>query len=340
MEVAFPSPHAVAGSASRATRAAARPQGAPRAGRAPHLTLAALREQPADGLAEVGAEVGLGVGGIAVGGDAVEDPAGDRPAAAGGAAGDVALHRQVERPGPEEGGEVVALVGGLGAELQGGAVEGRRDGVAVDVEDLVGGEAPGDAFGAGGGGELLAAFVGGDDGGADIEVLIAVGEPLPGGAEPFGDEDAEGALAVVVAGDEDPLVAVPAALRPALVDAVAGGEDDAEVGRVDRRPRAAGEAFAVAEREEDRPVLTVAGKGRVGDRLKGRAGLGRGRRGRPRQPTPAGRRDRERPRPLHASRRPKAKCPAHLGGRGGNRAGGSGLGASNSHSKRDRYREQ
>ena len=59
-------------------------------------------EEAANRLAEVGAEVSRRVGAVAVGGDAVELAAGDRPAAPGCSAGDVALDRQVERPGPEE----------------------------------------------------------------------------------------------------------------------------------------------------------------------------------------------------------------------------------------------
>ncbi len=60
-------------------------------------------EEAGDFLAEVGAEVGVGIVAVAVVGDAVEDlVAGDRPAAARGAAGDVAVDREVERAGARE----------------------------------------------------------------------------------------------------------------------------------------------------------------------------------------------------------------------------------------------
>ena len=162
----------------------------------------------------------------------------------------------------------MALIGSLEAELLGRAVKWRRHRVAVDVEELAWSQAPGDAVGAGRGGEALAAFVARDDGGADVVVLIGGADPLAGGADPLGGEDPEGALAVVVAGNEDPFVVIPFAAGPAAVDAVTGGDHDAEVRRVDRGPRAAGEPFAVTEDDEDGAVLAVAGKGGFGDGRK------------------------------------------------------------------------
>ena len=87
----------------------------------------------------------------------------------------------------------MALIGSLQAELLGRAIKGRRHRVAVDVEELTGGQAPGNAVGAGDGGEALAAFVARDDGGTDVVVLIGGTDPLWGGADPLGAKRRRGA---------------------------------------------------------------------------------------------------------------------------------------------------
>jgi hypothetical protein len=145
----------------------------------------------------------------------------------------------------------VALEGRLGTVLQRRSVEGRCDRISVYVKELVGREVPGNARSTDGFGETLPPFVAGDHGGTDIEVGVFGGKPLRCRAKPLGDEGAEGTLAKVIAGHENPLLALP--VMP-LVHAVPCGDYNAEVGRVDRRTRAATERSEGPD-DEDRAVL-------------------------------------------------------------------------------------
>src|SRR3954447_17629399 len=133
----------------------------------------------------------------------------------------------------------------------------------MHVEDLAGREVPGDAVAAHRGAEALAAFVARDHSGAHVSVLAAALYPRPGDPEPLGDEDAERADAVVIAGDEDPVAVEPLA-EAAVIDAVRGGNDDAHVWRFHRGARAARQPFAMGQVDEDRAVLPEAGRGRIG----------------------------------------------------------------------------
>src|SRR6202012_2690426 len=121
------------------------------------------------------------------------------------------------------------------------------------------------------GGQRLALFVAPDDRRADVEVLVFMAVPGRRRPQPVGGEGAEGAFAVVVPGDEDPLAVRP---DPLVVDAVAGGDDDALAGREPRGAGAAAVADPGAFGDEDRAVDAVFGRGRVGDRFRGR-GQGR-----------------------------------------------------------------
>src|SRR6202000_20711 len=101
----------------------------------------------------------------------------------------------------------------------------------------------------------------------DVEVLVFMRVPGRRRPQPVGGEGAERAFAVAVTGDEDPLAIRPDAL---VVDAVAGGDDDALVGRDDRGARAAAEADPGPFGDEDRAVDPVLRFGRVLDRFRGR----------------------------------------------------------------------
>src|SRR6201999_3684268 len=113
--------------------------------------------------------------------------------------------RQVERARFEERAEVVSLEARFATDLQGAAVEGLFDRIAVDVEGLVRREPGGGLVGADRRRQRLPFFVPPDDRRADVEVLVFV--TVPGGRrpQPMCREGAEGPFAVVVAGDEDPL---------------------------------------------------------------------------------------------------------------------------------------
>jgi hypothetical protein len=95
----------------------------------------------------------------------------------------------------------------------------------------------------------------------------------------------------------------------ALVDAMPGGKDDAQVGGVDGGARAAAEALAVGQNDEDRPVLPEGGRRRVGDgcEVGGRhADFGWDARGPSQCPSPLFRHV-DWPRLPHARRRPEAQ---------------------------------
>src|SRR6201999_1468214 len=102
--------------------------------------------------------------------------------------------------------------------------------------------------------QRLAFFVATDHRRADVEVLVFVPVPSRRRPQPVGGEGAEGAFAVVVPGDEDPLAIRP---DPLVVDAVAGGDDDALVGRDDRGARAAPVTDSGAFGDEDGTVDAV-----------------------------------------------------------------------------------